>query len=161
MEYRGFIIRQQEIKTDPVKTQAIRDWTKPRSIKEIQCFLGFCNFYRQFIKEFSIRRRPLYNRTKEKCMSNWERGDKQQAFNELRKNLIIIQLLVHFDPIGQTKIETDASKYICSGILSEQYNDRQWRPVACPSKTRSEAECNYDIHNKELLAIVEVFQEWR
>jgi len=52
-EYLGFIIGQEGVKTDPVKTQAIWDWTTPKKIKEIQCFLGFCNFYRQFIEGFS------------------------------------------------------------------------------------------------------------
>jgi len=45
-EYLGFIIGQEGVKTDPVKTQAIWDWTTPKKIKEIQCFLGFCNLYR-------------------------------------------------------------------------------------------------------------------
>jgi len=44
-EYPGFIIGQEGVKTDPVKTQALWDWTTPKKIKEIQCFLGFCNFY--------------------------------------------------------------------------------------------------------------------
>jgi len=52
-EYLGFIIGQEGVKTDPVKTQAIWDWTTPKKIKEIQCFLGFCNFYRGFIEGFS------------------------------------------------------------------------------------------------------------
>jgi len=52
-EYLGFIIGQEGVKTDPVKTQAIWDWTTPKKIKEIQGFLGFCNFYRRFIEGFS------------------------------------------------------------------------------------------------------------
>jgi len=46
MEYLGFILGQEGVKTDPVKIQAMWDWTTPKKIKEIQCFLGFCNFYR-------------------------------------------------------------------------------------------------------------------
>jgi len=58
-EYLGFIIVQEGVKTDPVKTQAIWDWTTPNKIKEIPCFLGFCNFYRRFIEGFSRPARPL------------------------------------------------------------------------------------------------------
>jgi len=58
-EYLGFIIGQEGVKTDPVKTQAIWDWITPKKIKEIQGFLGFCNFYRRFIEEFSRTARPL------------------------------------------------------------------------------------------------------
>jgi len=58
-EYLGFIIGQERVKTDPVKTQAIWDWTTPKKIKEIQCLLGFSNFYRRFIEGFSRTARRL------------------------------------------------------------------------------------------------------
>jgi len=69
--------------------------------------------------------------------------------------------LVYFDPLAPNKIETNASKYGCSGIPSQQYKDGQWRPVANQSKTMSDPECNYYIHNKELLAIVQALKEWK
>ena len=50
MEYLGFNISEDGVKADPVKTQAISDWKTPKTKKEIQCFLGFCNFYRRFIE---------------------------------------------------------------------------------------------------------------
>jgi len=161
-EYLGFIIGQEGVKSDPVKTQAIWDWTTPKKIKEIRCFLGFCNFYRRYIEGFSRTARPLYARTKKECIGNWEWGDKeQQAFDELRTKLTTAPVLVYFDPLTPTKIETDASKYVCSGRLSQQCQDGKWRPVAYRSKTMSDAECNHDIHDKELLAIVQAFHEWK
>jgi len=161
-EYLGFIIGQEGVKTDPVETQAIWDWTTPKKIKEIQCFLEFCNFYRQFIEGFSRTARPLYARTKKECIGNWEWGDKeQQAFNELRIKLTTAPVLVYFDPLALTKIETDASKYLCCCILSQQCQDAKLRPVAYRSKTMSNAECNYDIHDKGQLAIVQAFNEWK
>jgi len=161
-EYLGFIIGQEGVKTDPVKTQAIWDWTAPKKIKEIQGFLGFCNFYRRFIEGFSRTAKPLYARTKKECIGNWEWGDKEQeAFDELRTKLTTAPVLVHFDPLAPTKIETDAPKYVCSGILSRQCQDGKWRPVAYRSKTMSDAKCNYDIHDKELLALVQAFHEWK
>jgi len=160
-EYLGFIIGQEGVKTDPVKTQAIWDWTTPKKIKEIQCFLEFCNFYKQFIEGFSRTARPLYARTKKECIGNWEWGDKeQQAFDESRTKLTTAPVLVYFDLLAPTKIETDDSKYVCSCILSQQCQDGKWRPVAYRSKTMSDAECNYDIHDKELLAILQAFHEW-
>jgi len=161
-EYLGFIIGQEGVKIDPVKTQAIWDWTTPKKIKEIQFFLGFCNFHRRFIEGFSKTAKPLYARTKKECIGNWEWGDKeQQAFDELRTELTTALVLVYFDPLAPTKIEIDASKYVCSGILSQQCQDGKWRPVAYRSKTMTDAECNYDIHDKELLAIVQAFHEWK
>jgi len=161
-EYLGFFIGQEGVKTDPVKTQAIWEWTTPKKNKEIPCFLGFCNFYRRFIEDFSRTGRPLYARTKKECFGNWEWGDKEQkAFDELRTKLTTAPVLVDCDPLAPTKIETDPSKYISSGILSQQCKARKWRPVAYLSKTMSDAECNYDIHDKELLAIVQAFHEWK
>jgi len=161
-EYLRFIIGQEEVKTDSVKTEAIWDWTAPKKIKEIQCFLGFCNFYQGFIEGFSRTARPQYERTKKECIGNWEWGDKKQkAFDKLRTKLTTALVLVYFDPLAPTKIEIEASKYICSGILSQQYQDRKWSPVAYRSKTMSDAEYNYDIHYKELRAIVQVFYEWK
>jgi len=110
-EYLGFIIGQEGDKTDPVKTQAIWDWTTPKKIKEIQCFLGFCNFYRQFIEGFSRTAKSLYAKTKKKCIGHWEWGEKEQeACDELRTKLTTAPVLVYFDPLAPTKIETDTSK---------------------------------------------------
>jgi len=104
----------------------------------------------------------LYAKSKKECIGDWEWGDKeQQAFAELRTKLTTAPVLVYFDPLAPTKIETDASKYVCSGILSQQCQDGKWRPVAYRSKTMSDGECNYDIHDKELLAIVLAFHEWK
>jgi len=161
-EYLGFIIGQEGVKTDSVKRQAIWDWTAPKKIKEIQCFLGFCNFYQQFIEGFSRTTKPRYARTKGEYIGNWEWGNKeQQAFNKLGTKLTAAPVLVYFDPLAPTKIETDASKYVCSGILSQQYQDGKWRPLADQSETMLDAECNYDIHHKELLAIIQVFHKWK
>jgi len=136
----GFIIGQEGVKTDPVKTQAIWDWTTPKMIKEMQCFLGFCNFYTRFIEGFSRTVKPLYAKTKNKCIGNWGWRDKEQhAFDELRTKLTAAPVLVYFDPLALTKIETDTSKYVCSGILSQQCQDGKWRPVAYRSKTMPDA----------------------
>jgi len=96
-EYLGFIIGQEGVKTDPVQTQAIWDCTTPKKIKEIPCFLGFCNFYPQFIEGFRSTAKPLYARTKKECIGNWEWGDKeQQAFDELRTQLTTAPVLIYF-----------------------------------------------------------------
>jgi len=142
-EYLECIIGQDGVKTDPVRTEAIWDWTTPNKIMEIQCFLGFCNFYRRFIERFGRTAKPLYAKTKKECIGNWEWGGKeQQAFAELRTKLTRAPVLVYFNPLARTKIETDASKYVCSGILSEQPNARtgngdQWHTDPKQCRTRN------------------------
>ena len=71
-EYLGYIISEEGIKADPVKTPGIWDWTAPRTKKKIQCFLGFSNFYPRFIEGFSRAAKPLYDRTQKKYDGKWE-----------------------------------------------------------------------------------------
>ena len=79
----------------------------------------------------------------------------------MKTSLTTALVLVHFDPNKPITVETDASNYVCSGILSQQQDDGTWRPVAYRSKTMSKAQYNYDIHDKELLAIMQALKEWR
>ena len=101
-------------------------------------------------------------KTKKEYLGNWEWGDKErQAFNKLRTKLTTAPVLVYFDPLAPTKIERDASKYVCSGILCQQDQDGKWSPVAYRSKTMTDTDYNNDIHDKELLAIIEAFHKWK
>ena len=56
-----FIISANGIEMDPAKVKAILDWETPRSVKDVQCFLGFANFYRRFIHKHSNMCQPLFN----------------------------------------------------------------------------------------------------
>jgi len=64
VEYLGLIISEGEIHMDPVKLKAIEDWPLPRTVKDVQKFLRFCNFYRRFVKDYSHITHPLFNLTK-------------------------------------------------------------------------------------------------
>ena len=104
---------------DPVKTQAIWEWTAPKTKKEIQCVLGFCNFYRRFIEEFNRTAKPLYDRTQKMYDGKWEWEEKeQQAFDELRRKLTTTPVMVHFDPGAPIKLETDRSEEHTSELQS-------------------------------------------
>ena len=148
------------IKVDPVKTKAIRTWAKPTRKKEIHSFLGFCNFYRRFIEGFSKIAKPLYQLTEKD--KKWEFGAKQQkAFESLIHELTHALVLAYYDPKKAVIIETDASKYVTAGIISQIGDDGFLRPIAFQSKSMSKSECNYDVHDKELLAIILALEDWR
>src|SRR6266852_664716 len=96
-EYLGFVISPQGIKMDPVKTEAIKEWERPKNVKDIQSFVGFCNFYRRFIEGFSRIAKPLYDLTKKE--KKWEWTEKEEkAFEGLKPLLTTAPLLQHFDP---------------------------------------------------------------
>ncbi|KAH0615168.1 uncharacterized protein H6S33_000804 [Morchella sextelata] len=70
-------------------------------------------------------------------------------------------ILAHFNPDRKIVIETDACDYVSAGILSQRDNEGILHPVTFFSKNHSPAECNYEIYDKELLAIIRCFEEWR
>lgn len=86
----------------------------------------------------------------------------KEAFNKLKEAFTEAPLLRHFDPRLRIRVETDASGYAISGIISQlQEDDGQWHPVAFWSRKMIDAERRYEAHDGELLAIVEAFKHWR
>jgi len=69
--------------------------------------------------------------------------------------------LRHFDHEREVIIETDASDYVFAGGLSQRDEEEVLHPVAYYSKKHSQAECNYDIYDKKLMAIIKALEEWR
>ncbi len=160
VEFLGFIVSEDGLQMDPGKTDAVKDWPAPKSIPELQSFLGFCNFYRRFIPEFSNIARPLNNLLKKKIPWKWD-TEQQAAFRVLKDKFETDQVLLHPDPEKQFWVECDASGYAIGGELSQIGDDGMRHPVAFYSKSMLPAERNYDIHDRELLAVVRCFQQWR
>lgn len=144
---------------DPKKVACVQEWPTPRSVRDVQGFIGFANFYRRFIPEFSRLATPLSNLTKKDTPFRWD-SKCEESFCNIKKAFKEGTMLAHFDPKKQTILETDASDYVTAAILS-QYDDRGiLRPIAFMSKKMLPAECNYEIFDKELLAIVKAFETW-
>ncbi|EDN10041.1 hypothetical protein HCAG_05844 [Histoplasma mississippiense (nom. inval.)] len=154
------------IEMEPDRVSTIVEWPTPKSIKEVQSFLGFANFYRRFIKSFSSIAAPLFELTKgskkgeRKATFMWTESA-QSAFNELKSRFLRAPLLAHFDPARRIQIEPDASTFAVAAILSQLQDDGHWHPVAFWSRKLIDAETRYDTHDKELLAIVAAFKNWR
>jgi hypothetical protein len=70
-------------------------------------------------------------------------------------------ILRHYNPNLESRMETDASDGVVAGVLSQLHPDGEWYPVAFFSKTMAPAECNYEIHDKEMLAIIRSLSQWR
>ena len=88
-----------------------------------------------------------------------------EAFRTLLTAFTKAPVLVHYDPTAATKVETDASNFACSGILSQLQSiggeNPQWHPVAFWSRKFIPAEQNYETYDQEMLAIVGAFKHWR
>jgi hypothetical protein len=119
VEYLGLIISEGEIHIDPVKLKAIQDWPLPRTVKDVQKFLGFCNFYRRFVKDYSHIAWPLFNLTKKETPWNWT-TECNMAFETLRQTMITSPVLMLLDHEKQFTLITDASDYATGAILEQR-----------------------------------------
>lgn len=160
IEYLGLIISQGKIEMDPVKIEGVSKWPEPKTVKEVQSFLGFINFYRRFIQDFAHIARPLHELTKKDVPWSWT-VEAQNAFDALKKKVTSSPILIFPDDSKPFKVEADSSDYATGAVLSQEGDDGKWHPVAFLSKSLSEVERNYEIHDKEMLAIIRALEEWR
>ncbi|QRW17502.1 Retrotransposable element Tf2 protein [Rhizoctonia solani] len=160
IDYLGFIISEFGIEVDQSKVTDAMNWSTPKNVKNIQEFLGFVNFYRQFIPNFGNLAQPLYNLLKKDSLWKWELAE-QQSFDSLKKCLTSAPLLLQPDTTKQFYIECNALDYATGAILSQRNPEGKLAPVAYLSKSLSPAEKNYNIFDKELLAVIRAFKEWR
>lgn len=155
----GVLVSTQGLKMDPKKVQAVADWEIPRNTHDVRSFLGFANFYRRFIRDFAKIAGPITKLTKKNCPFHWSPSC-NHAFQTLKSAFTSAPILAHFDPYLECVVETDASDFVCAGVLSQKHGNLL-HPVAFFSKKNSPAECNYEIYDKELMAIIRAFEEWR
>jgi hypothetical protein len=153
-KYLGFIISTDRIQVDPEKVKVVADWKPPRTVKAVQSFLGFCNFYCRFICDYSRIAAPLTRLTRKDHVFTFNEGC-TQAFKTLKARLMNTPLLAHYDINSQCLLETDASDTVIAAVFSQKGLDEEWHPVAYFSKMIAPAETNYPIYNKEMLAIVQ------
>ena len=144
---------------DPAKTNAIKEWKPPASLKEVQSLIAFANFYHQLIKDFAMLASPLTALTKKNVAFKWETPE-QRLFESIKKVFSTAPILQHFDLEKECVVETDTSDYVSGAVLSQPDHEGVLHPVAFLSHHHQPAEYNYKIYDKELLAIVYAFEEW-
>jgi hypothetical protein len=144
---------------DPAKVSAVANWPEPENKKELQSFLGFCNYYRRFIKDLSKIARPLHDLTKRDVPFSWG-VQQQQSFKTLKAAIISDPILTIPHDSAPWRVKSDCSDHALGGILSQEV-DGKWLTVAFLSKLLSSAERNYKVYDKELLAIMSCLKEWR
>ena len=153
IEYLGLVIEGGKMSMDMGKLKGIRDWPTPTTIKQTRGFLGFGNFYRRFIRGFSEIAKPLNDLLKKDKKFDWT-DECQQAFDELKRRFTEEPVLIMPDPTKPFQIESDASKYASGAVLTQLDSNGDRHPCAFISKTFSPTERNYEIYDRELLAII-------
>ena len=160
VEYLGLIVRRGQVAINPIKVHAITGWPAPRNLRELRGFLGFANFYRRFIQDFSRVARPLNDLTKKDTPWIWGAAQ-QQAFNTLKNTFSLQPILAMWEPNRPTRLEVDASGYATGGVLLQQLDDKRWHPIAFRSESMVPAERNYEVYDKEMLAVIRALEDWR
>jgi len=126
---------------------------------DVQAFLGFVNFHRRFIQDFSAKARPLFDLTHSEQVWTWS-GKEQTAFEDLKMAVTTAPVLMSPQDSEPFRVEADSSDFATGAVLFQQSTaDGKWHPVAFYSKSLSSVEQNYEIHDKEMLAIIRVLEE--
>jgi len=161
IEYLRLVISGNKVAMDPVKVARVCEWPIPENWTDMQAFVGFVNFYRRFIQDFSTIARPLFNLTHSDQAWNWG-AKEQEAFERLKMVVTTAPILASPQDSKPFHIEADSSDFASGAVLSQQLpGEDKWHPVAFYSKSLSPVEQNYEIHDKEMLAIIHALEEWR
>ncbi|KAE8216955.1 hypothetical protein CF319_g8841, partial [Tilletia indica] len=160
VEFLGYKISASGVEMVTDKVDSVLSWPEPKTVKDLQSFLGFANFYRRFIWKYSQVTSPLTALLRKNNTWNWT-PQCQEAFDTLKRAFTSASILQHFDPARPITMETDASDYALAAVISQPDDDGVLHPVAFRSRKLSAAELNYEIHDKEMLAIVDTLDSWR
>src|SRR5258708_19487728 len=154
------VISHNSIQMDPVKLAGIKEWPAPTTVKQVRYFLCFCNFYGRFIGNFAEISKPLVNLTRKN--QKWELAESQdRAFQELKSKFATGPILQMPDPANPFVLETDASKFAVGALLKQPDATGNLRPCGYLSHALTPTEQNYQVYDRELLAIVAALKAWR
>ena len=159
IEFLGFNITTKGVQIQDKKIEAVMSWKAPRRVKEVQQFLGFANFVRDFVKDFSDIARPLTRLVRNKTPFIWDQ-DCERSFNLLKQAVTTAPVLHHFQSDLPCIIESDASDFALGAVLLQNI-DGILHPIEYYSRRLTGPEINYQVYDKEMLAIVEAFRKWR
>ena len=163
----GHIISQKGIQADPSKVEKIINWPRPKNLKEVQQFLGLVRYLNAFLPHLALQSSILSRLTTKECAKKFPPWNEtyQKAFEKIKDIVISRECLTVID---HTKLDTnsiylttDASERCTGAVLSFGPTWETARPVAFDSSTLKDAELNYPVHEKELLAIIRAIKKWK
>jgi hypothetical protein len=149
VEYLGVIVGKGQVKMDPIKVKGITDWPTPTNLSELRSFLGFGNYYKDFIPDYSRITRPLHDLTKKGVQWHWDDSE-QHMFQLLKEIFTSYPVLQNPDPTKRYIVDTDTSQFAVGATISQEYPDGR-HPIAYFSKSLLPAERNYNIYDRNYL----------
>lgn len=163
VHYLGHVFNSTGVHTDPEKVRSIVDAPAPQNLKQLQAFLGLCNYYKRFIPNFTEEFAPLYKLLRKNAKFVWSQ-EQQNCFDTVKSLFTSHNVLQLYNPYYETLLETDSSGYgIAAVLLQRKDRHSQWLPVKFASRTLNDAERNYSNLEREALSVVfgcEKFREF-
>jgi transposase InsO family protein len=173
VDYLGHVVTANGIKTDPKKIEKVKNWPHPKTIKQLRSFLGFCGYYRRFIKNYAELARPLEalcvetpnegkepkNKKNMDILGQWS-DSHESVFHSLKSALTSAPVLSYPTETDKFILDTDASNSGIGAVLSQLQNGVE-RVIAYASRKLSKAERRYCVTRKELLAVYAFVKHFR
>lgn len=160
LEYLGLILSPDHIETDPAKIKGIADWPIPKNLRELRSFTGFTNFYRRFIPHYAEVTKPLDELKRKDVPFVWS-PKCNHAFDSIKQKFLLKPILLMPNPHKPFILETDASKVATGAVLHQHDDDGFLKACGYLSQSFNPAERNYEIYDRELLAIIRGLTTWR
>jgi hypothetical protein len=158
VDYLGVRVGKGLVKMEEAKVDRVKDWKPPCNVTQVRCFLGFTGYYHYFIKGYSQIARPLLELMKKGTPWHWD-DPQQKAFETLKDKMCEKPVLANPDPKKTFYLQTDVSTSRAGAVLSQEADrTKKRRPIAYFSCTYSPVEANYDIYEKEFLAVIKAIQ---
>ena len=162
--YLGFLIDERGVRPNPEATRKIKELPEPKSVLEVQRFLGKVNYYRKFIPKLAHIGHPLYELTKKasRAKFTWN-SEHQAAFEQLKSILCSNQVMGHPRVDKQFIVDVDASDFALGVELSQLDKSGNERPIYYGSRRLEKTERNYSATARETLAAVfgcELFSQY-
>lgn len=159
VKYLGFIISNDGIRVDEDKTKCIKECKEPRNIKELQRFLGMCNYFRIHIKGYSHIARNLFNLLKKNVPYIWTKAC-DDSFNTLKNALTSPPLLIHPTYTETFIISCDAADQSVGSVISQGVMPHD-KPIQYFSRSLTEVQQRYSTTEKEMLSIILALENFR
>ena len=159
ISYLELIISTEGIRIDLKKVKAVQNWKTSTCVRDVQKFIGFANFYHRFIRAFSNVVCPMIATIKKNIIFYWT-TKYQKSFELLKDHFTTAPVLAHFDFEKECILEINSSDNVSPRIFSQYGDDRLLHPVDFFSCKHSSQKINFEIYDKELLAIIKSFEEW-
>ena len=159
VHYLGHILSGQGVHADPQKTQAMRDFPRPTSVKTLKGFLGLCGYYRRFVKGFAQIATPMHKLLRKDTKWVWT-DDCEAAFLKMKEALCTAPILRFADMNKMFYLVTDASYTAISYCLCQEGEGGILHPIGFGGRSLNKSESNWTVTEIEFLAIICGIKYW-